>query len=130
MGDKLQELEEKRRRVRERMTEVGDMRQGTLTERYRKCGKASCKCASDESYAHGPSFSLTKSVKSKTVTRVIPKQAVESTKAQIAKFQEFRSLSQEFVAVNEEICEAKLREPGEESDRAQKKTSRRSSKPK
>lgn len=130
MGEKLRELEEKRQRVQKRLTEVGDMRQGTLTERYRKCGKPSCKCAEDESHAHGPSFSLTKSVRSKTVTRIIPKPAVEATKVQIVQFKEFRRLSQEFLEVNEEICDAKLKEPGSEVDRAQKKTSRRSLKPK
>jgi hypothetical protein len=130
MGEKLRDLEDKRAKVQERLVGVGDMRQGTLTERFRKCGKGSCKCALDKSYSHGPSFSLTKSVKSKTVTRIIPKDAVASTKEQISRFQEYRRLSHEFLAVNEEICEAKLREPREESDRDQKKTSKRFSKPK
>ncbi len=130
MGVKLSELEEKRTRVKEQLGEVGDMRQGTVSERYLKCGKAECRCGREPNYSHGPYFSLTKSVKGKTVTRVIPKPAVELTKTQITQFQEFRRLSQEFLAVNEEICEAKLREPGIESDRAQKKTSKRSSKPK
>jgi hypothetical protein len=130
VGGKLKELEEKRKRVGERLTGVGDMRQGSVYERYSKCGKPGCRCATEERYKHGPKVTLTKTVGGKTVLRTIPKQAVESTKAQIAKFQEFRSLSQEFLAVNEEICEAKLIEPGEEVDRAQKKTSRRRLKPK
>ena len=50
MGEKLRELQKKRRRVQERLTEVGEMRQGTLTERYRKCGKPGCRCASEEKY--------------------------------------------------------------------------------
>lgn len=130
MGSKLRELEEKRKRVKEQLTGVSDMRQGTVSERYLKCGKAECRCGKEEAYAHGPYFSLTKAVKGKTVTRSIPKPAVELTKAQIAEFREFRRLSQEFLAVNEEICEVKLREPGEESDRAQKKNSRRPLRPK
>lgn len=128
MGEKLLELEEKRKRARERLAEVGDMRQGSLTERYLKCGKPECRCGREQNYVHGPHFSLTKAIKGKTVTRNIPKHAVETTKAQVARFQEFRRLSQEFLAVNEEICEAKLKEPGSESDQAQKKSSRRSSK--
>ena len=126
----MRELEKKRNQVGERLISVGDMRQGSLTERYLKCGKPQCRCAREESYTHGPSFSLTKKVKGKNVTRAIPKNAVEKTKGQVAQFQEFRKLSQEFLAVNEEICEAKLAEPGNESDRDQKKTSGRSLKPK
>lgn len=130
MGIGLRELEDKRRRVHDQLAGIGDIRQGTLTERYRKCGKQNCKCAEDKAAGHGPSFSLTKTVKGKTVTRVIPKQAVDTTKSQIEQFKKFRQLSQEFVAVNEEICDAKLTEPGVKVDEAQKKTSRRCSRTK
>jgi hypothetical protein len=130
MGEKIKELNERRRGIGERLVEVGDMRQGSLYERSLKCGKAGCRCASDKSYLHGPHYFLTKKAEGKTVQRTIPRGAVESTKAQIAKFQEFRRLSQEFLAVNEEICEAKLTEPGEQTDQAQKKTLRKPSKPK
>ena len=130
MGKRLSELEEKRKLVGERLTGVGDMRQGSVYERYSKCGKPGCRCASEEKYLHGPKVTLTKTVGGKTVLRTIPKEAVELTKAQIAKFQEFRHLSQEFLAVNEEICEAKLMEPETSTDQAQKKTSRKYSKPK
>lgn len=130
MGDRIKGLEEKRSGIGERLAEVGDMRQGSLYERSLKCGKTGCRCASDKSYLHGPHYFLTKKVEGRTVQRTIPKGAVESTKAQIAKFQEFRSLSQEFLAVNEEICEAKLTEPGQQTERAQKKILRRRSRPK
>lgn len=130
MGERIKELEEKRSGIGERLAEVGDMRQGSLYERSLKCGKPGCRCASDKAYLHGPHYFLTKKVEGKTVQRTIPKGAVESTKAQIVKFQEFRRLSQEFLAVNEQICEAKLTEPAEPIDRAQKKTSRRHLKPK
>lgn len=129
MGEKLKGLEERREQMREELAEIGDMRQGSLLKQYRKCGKAQCRCSIEKSYSHGPSFSLTKKVKGKTVTRGIPKGAVGSTEEQIARLREFRRLSQEFLAVNEEICEAKLEEPGEQSDRAEKKSSRRRLKP-
>ena len=109
-------LEEKRRGIGERMVQVGDIRQGSLYERSLKCGKSGCRCAVDKSYLHGPHYFLTKKIEGKTVQRTIPKGAVESTKAQVARFQEFRKLTQEFLAVNEEICEAKVTEPGIETD--------------
>lgn len=130
MRDKLDELEERRKRVGEKLTDVGDMRQGSIYERFSKCGKSGCRCATEEKYRHGPTVTLTKTVAGKTVLRTIPKEAIELTKAQIGKFQEFRRLSQEYLAVNEEICEAKLMEPGGDSKRAQKKISKRSLKPK
>lgn len=130
MEEKVRALEEERERVRDKLAGIGDMRRGSLMKQYRKCGKAQCRCSKDESYVHGPSYSLTKKVKGKTVTRGIPKEAVESTELQIAQFQEYRRLNQEFLEVNEEICDAKLKEPRSEIDLAKKKTSRRSLKPK
>jgi hypothetical protein len=59
---------------------------------------------------HGPKITLTKKVNGKTVAKTIPKKAVEATKAQIARYQEFRRLSQEYLGVNEEICDTKLTE--------------------
>ena len=129
MGGKLTELEERRKRVGKRLTEVGAMRQGSLYERYLKCGKLGCRCSTEASYSHGPYLSLTKTVKGKTVLRKIPKDAVESTREHISNFHEFRLLSQEFLEVNEEICDAKLT-PEDRADVAQKKTLKKSSKPK
>ena len=128
MGEKLRELEEKRKRVGERLTSIGDMRQGSVYERYSKCGKPGCRCAREVGYSHGPKVTLTKTVEGKTVLRTIPKEAVESTKAQIGRFQEFRRLSQQYLEVNEEICDAKLTESGGNADQDQKKSSKRSSK--
>lgn len=50
MGEKLSGLEEKRNRVGEQLIDAGDMRQGSLTERYLKCGKPQCRCTKEESY--------------------------------------------------------------------------------
>lgn len=127
MPDRLNELEHRKSGVKQQLADIGDMRQGTLTERYLKCGKLGCRCAKEDDYKHGPHFSLTKGVNGKTVTRTIPKRAVESTKAQIKEFQEFRRLNQCLLEVSEEICDAKLVE-GESGDTDQKKLSKKFSK--
>ena len=87
------------------------MRPGSLVERFRKCGKATCHCAQPASEAHGPSWSLTRAVGGKTVTKVIaPGSAVEQTKAQIAEYRRFRKLVQELIELNVQICDQKLEE--------------------
>ncbi|MGK5086690.1 DUF6788 family protein, partial [Bdellovibrionota bacterium FG-2] len=69
MATILDELEQRRKEAREKLNSIGDMRRGSLVERFRKCGKPSCRCATDDSYAHGPCWSLTRGVKGKTLTR-------------------------------------------------------------
>jgi len=124
------ELEARRDEIRIALGNLGDMRQGTLIERYRKCGKANCRCADNDAFAHGPSWSLTRAVKAKTLTRIIPIRALDQTRMQLAEFKEFRALNQELVEVNEKICESKLTgSAGSETAPAKKKGSKGRSMP-
>ena len=41
----LEHLEKKRDEIRKEVAGVGDMRPGSLVERYRRCGKPGCQCA-------------------------------------------------------------------------------------
>jgi len=85
------------------------MRSGSLVERYRKCGKPSCHCAATGSEGHGPSWSLTRGVGGKTLTKIIPAgAAVERTRRQIAEYRRFRVLARELVEVSEKLCNAQL----------------------
>ena len=105
------------------------MRPGSLVERYRRCGKARCRCAREGSVGHGPIWSLTREVAGKTVTRVIPSSAVERTREQIAEHRRFRGLARELVETSEQLCDALLGAPeaASEKEAAKKGGSRRSS---
>ena len=117
----LERLESKRERLKNELFQVGDMRPGSLVGRFRKCGKARCHCAQPASEDHGPSWSLTRAVEGKTVTKVIPPgSAVEQTKAQIAEHRRFRKLVRELIELNVRICDQKL-EQGSAFIRKQKK---------
>jgi hypothetical protein len=129
----LEELERKRDGLRAKLAATGEMRPGSLVGRYRRCGKASCHCAEEGAQGHGPSWSLTRVVDGKTVTRIIPESAVELTRQQIAEYRAFRGLGREFVEVNEQLCDQRLaaeraRTEGEKG--GSKKSSRPRSSPK
>src|SRR5436190_21674875 len=104
-----QALQRLRDSLKSRLMSLGDMRPGSLVERYRRCGKASCHCAVKDSPAHGPSWSLTRPLHGKTVTKVIPTgPAVERTRAQIAEYKRFRAMVQQLVEVSERLCDAQI----------------------
>jgi hypothetical protein len=106
--DTVQTLEQRRTELKAKLAQVGDLRPGSLVERYRRCGKAGCHCAARQAEGHGPSWSLTREVGGKTVTRVIPAEAVAQTRQQVAEYQRFRRLVREVVETSEQLCEAKL----------------------
>ncbi len=86
-------LEQRRNEIRAELSSIGDLRPGSLVGRYRKCGKPNCHCATEDGGGHGPSWSLTRHVSGKTVTRIIPPIAVAQTKEQIAVYQRLRRLT-------------------------------------
>jgi hypothetical protein len=129
--ERVELVRKQRDELKARIAEVGDLRPGSLVERYRRCGKAGCHCAGKGEAGHGPSWSLTRELGGKTVTRVIPAGAVTQTREQIAEYRRFRALVRELVETSEQLCDAKLEAGEAASDEAAKKgASRRPSRPK
>ena len=116
MSTPLSELEARRERLKLQFSVLGDLRPGSLVERYRKCGKPNCHCAQPDEPGHGPSWSLTHDVKGKTTTRIIPKALVPRTREHIAEYQRLRRLTSDLVEVNEKICEARIASGETEGD--------------
>ena len=104
----VEELKKRRQEIHTKISGISDLRPGSLVGRYRKCGKPNCHCADEHSPGHGPSWSLTRKVKGKTVTTIIPAHAVEQTKKQIAEYRCLRELTGELVEVSEKLCDAML----------------------
>jgi len=116
----------KRDQLKSQLAQVGEMRPGSLVARFRKCGKPSCHCAKKGDQGHGPSYSLTRPVAGKTVTRVIPSgSAVAQTRSQLEEYQRFRQLIQQFVEVSEQICDCQLRQAKSEPEPVKKNSARR-----
>ena len=73
--EQIAALERQHAHLRSEFASLGEMRSGSLTERFRPCGKAGCHCAKPGDRGHGPVLSLTRKRAGKTVTRIIPAQA-------------------------------------------------------
>lgn len=127
--DRIEELRRRRDEIRAELCDVGDLRPGSLVERYRRCGKTRCHCAQEGSAGHGPSWSLTREVAGKTMTRVIPSDAVERTREQIVEHRRFRGLARELIETSEQLCDSLLEAPEATSEKeaAKKGGSKRSS---
>jgi len=119
--DSIPELSRRLAELHAALSQTADMRPGSLVQRYRACGKPGCHCAQEGARGHGPSWSLTREVAGKTVTKVIPAQAVETTRVQIAEYKRFRAITRELVETSERLCEARLRQGDVASQEAAKK---------
>ena len=115
-----------RRSVSATVASIGDLAPGIAGARYRKCGKPNCHCAAEGHPDHGPSGSLTRGVRGKTVTRVIPA-SMPSTprRAQIGECRRLRRLTGELIEVSEQLCHARIQTADAEAGGPQVKKSLR-----
>jgi len=75
---------------------------GSLIERYKKCGKAGCKCA--QGRGHGPKYYLSVSMPGRRPKMIyVPQGYVEQVEEHLANMREVRELLEEICAINLEL---------------------------
>jgi uncharacterized protein DUF6788 len=104
----LGDLEQQRDRLYAELAATGDFRRGSISENYRRCGKPNCACAQPDHPGHGPRYLWTRTVAGHgTKGRQLSAGEVDKVRAERANYQRFAAVSDQIVAVNEEICEAR-----------------------
>ena len=106
VGADLEFLEAKRARLYQELARLGDLRRGSITVNFRRCGKPNCACVRANHRGHGPQYLLVTKLKGRSHARTLkPGPALEKLGSEIANHRRFRELVSEIVAVNEAICE-------------------------
>ena len=108
MGSTMEELEKRRGALVDALAQIGDMRRGSISEAYRRCGKPSCACTGADHPGHGPFYAFTRKEAGKTKTiqlREGPRLA--KLEREVAAYHEFQATCEKIVDVNEAICEAR-----------------------
>jgi len=101
----LSELEQQRSLLASQLSQLGDLRAGSVTGIVRRCGKPTCHCAQPDDPGHGPTLRLTYKVHGKTISEALPTPAsVRKAEREIAEFRKFQELSRAFLETNEKIC--------------------------
>jgi hypothetical protein len=98
-----------------RLAEPQPMRRGSLSERYVKCGKPGCPCASIPKARHGPYYSLTRGVGGQTRSRFLRAEEAERVRQQIQAGQQFRRRVEAYWAACEQWADAQLEAWGQET---------------
>lgn len=106
------------------------MRRGSVSERYVKCSKLGCACATDTQARHGPYFSLTNASRGRTHSRFLNVQQAATARAQIEAGREFRRQVDAYWKICEQWADEELEGVAAASGEAVKKGgSRRASRP-
>src|SRR5277367_1911121 len=126
MSQSLASLETRRADLLRAITDLKDMRPGSIVGAVWRCGKPTCHCAQPEDPGHGPILRLTYKWRGKTVTEALPTPAaVRKVEHEISEFRNYQQLGRELVEVSEQIC--RLRPVEETLTPQEKKRPKRSS---
>src|ERR1700739_1884352 len=106
------------------------MRRGSFSQRYVKCSKPGCPCATDPKARHGPYFSLTRGVGGRTRSRFVSAGQAEQVRRQVEAGQHFRRQVEAFWEACEQWANAQLEGATAASEAAQKRGFRPRWKPK
>ena len=121
--------------VRRLAAEVGQarpMRRGSLSERWMKCGKATCACHRDPDARHGPYLSISRVVAGRTQSRYVAPDQVDLVRDQLAEGQAFRARIEGYWRACETWADTELKAASSEAPaaEAEKRGSRRTSRAK
>ena len=80
----LSQLHHRYRELKSQLDQLGFAIAGTISERYTRCGAATCGCRSDPSSRHGPYYQYSRKVAGKTVSRRLTAEQVQQYRQWIA----------------------------------------------
>ena len=122
MPEPLQALEKDRSEVLRQISQLGDMRPGSILGVMGRCSKPHCHCAQPGDPGHGPNFRLTRKVKGKTVAETLSSSAaLQKAQREVAEFRKFRELSAQLLELNQAICQRRPLAEEESLSGAEKK---------
>ncbi|HAM52011.1 MAG TPA: hypothetical protein DCP92_15475 [Nitrospiraceae bacterium] len=108
----LSELEKQKEGLLRKMEALGDMRSGSISVRFQKCGKRPCVCHSPGHIGHGPIYSYSALVSGKTQIRNYkPGPELEKLRKETENYQLFKELSQELIEISNKICDLRPLSP-------------------
>jgi len=121
-------LEKERERLVREIAQLGDMRSGSLSERFLPCSKSPCVCDDPKHPGHGPIYSYSRLVGKKTKIRNYkPGPILDKLRKELATYKRFRELTRELIEVNTQLCEARETEKAESvPEEVKKKLQKRS----
>jgi hypothetical protein len=91
--DRKKQIEKQIQRIKKELTELGELRPGSLSKQYNVCGKASCRCKDPEHpKRHGPYYQVSYGRKGKSSSAFVRPESLADVKKQLANYKRLKEL--------------------------------------
>jgi hypothetical protein len=98
-------LESKRKIMFKKLLKIGDLRSGTISVNFRKCGQNNCICTKPGHPGHGPQYLWNTTIKGKSYAKNLKLgPELQKYKEENDNYRKFTKICKEIIQVNEEIC--------------------------
>ena len=104
------QLEERIKRIKRQLAELGDLRPGSLSKQYNVCGKPGCQCKDTPPKKHGPYYQLSFTWKGRSKTKFVRRGDVTTVRKQLRNYRRLRELVDKWVASELELSQLKIQE--------------------
>lgn len=95
-------------RIKKELTELGELRPGSLSEQYNVCGKAGCRCKADPPEKHGPYYQISFSRHGKSRSQFVRKEDLTRAKRQLKNYERLRTLVDQWIELSLELVSLEL----------------------
>lgn len=102
------ELDGERRRLADSLAGLSDFTPASLHEEWRRCGKATCRCAREGDPGHGPRHTLVRRQAGRVVTRQVPALLVAEFTERTGRWAEFQAVCGRLAEINAELDRRRL----------------------
>jgi hypothetical protein len=105
----IQLLEQRIQQIKAALAALGEMRPGSVSKQYNVCGKPNCRCKDPQNpQRHGPYYQLSWVHQGKSTTQFIRRPLLPQVRAQVATYNKFRKLTDDWVRIALRLAQARL----------------------
>jgi multidrug efflux pump subunit AcrA (membrane-fusion protein) len=105
----IQKAEQRIQQIKAEVAALGEMRPGSLSRQYNVCGKPNCRCKDPQHpQRHGPYYQLSWVHRGKSSTQFIRPPLLPPVQAQLATYNRFRKLTEEWINLALRLAQARL----------------------
>jgi hypothetical protein len=107
--NRLKQIEKQIHKIKKELTELGELRPGSLSKQYNVCGKATCKCKDPEApQRHGPYYQISYGRKGKSSSAFVRPESLADIEKQLANYKRLMELVNLWIDLGLEHSRAKV----------------------
>jgi len=100
-----EKLHKRIEKIKKQLSELGEMRPGSLSTQYNVCGNPNCRCKRPENpVKHGPYYQISYTRKGKSKTEFVKAGDVKMVRQQLKNYQLFKKLIDDWVELSLDIA--------------------------